>query len=382
MPTAEILTIGTELLLGEINDTNSTYIARVLRDNGVDLFYSATVGDNNKRIAKAIKQALKRAEIVITTGGLGPTIDDATRQAVAKAVGVETEFREDLWQQVLERFTAFGRTPTENNRRQAYVPQNAIAIKNTVGTAPSFIVEIEDRVVISLPGVPREMEHILHNDVLPYLKKRYALRGMIKARVIKTSGMGESQIDQLIADLEEWSNPTVGLSAHAGQVDIRITAKADSEGQADALIAPVEADLRERLGDSVFGADEETLESSALANMESLGWTLAVVEVGLGGALAARLAGSGAAFKGAEVLGDSPGLEGLESASYNQMKARGADACLGLALERAEGMQTLHIVRITPTKRNAITRTYGGPPKLAESWAVATGLDLIRRMRK
>ena len=177
MPTAEILTIGTELLLGEIVDTNSAYIARVLRDKGVDLYYSATVGDNAKRISKAVKQAMKRAEIVITTGGLGPTVDDATREAVAKATKVELEFREDLWAQVEERFAAFGRTPTENNKRQAYVPAGSIAIKNEVGTAPAFIVETEKNAVISLPGVPREMEHLLDGAVLPYLQQRFKLRG-------------------------------------------------------------------------------------------------------------------------------------------------------------------------------------------------------------
>jgi competence/damage-inducible protein CinA-like protein len=381
MPTAEILTIGTELLLGEITDTNATYIARVLRDNGVDLYYSATVGDNVERIAVAIKQAMERAEIVITTGGLGPTVDDATRDAVAKAVGVETEFRDELWAQVLERFNAFGRIPTENNKRQAYVPQGALGVKNEVGTAPSFIVETEKSIVISLPGVPREMEHLMHHAVLPYLREHFDLRGMIKARVLKTSGVGESQIDQLIADLEYGSNPTVGLSAHAGQVDIRITAKADSEEGANALIAPVEADLRERMGEWVFGADEDTLESVALANMAAWHWKLVVVESGLGGALTAKLAGDNEAFSGGEVLNHIPGLEELEALCHEMVKSRNADACIGVALERGEGMQTLHMVRISPTKHNAVTRTYGGPPKLAETWAVATALDVIRRMR-
>src|SRR5215510_3515197 len=182
MPSAEIITIGTEILLGEIVDTNTRHIARVLRNMGVDLYRTITIGDNTERIADAIRHSMGRAEIVITTGGLGPTVDDPTREAVAKAVGVETEFREDLWEQVVEVISRYGRKPSENQKRQAYVPQGAIAIKNPVGTAPCFIVEkfrihgaertlnaperarrqdeVQDEseaiesVVISLPGVP------------------------------------------------------------------------------------------------------------------------------------------------------------------------------------------------------------------------------------
>ncbi len=157
MPKAEIITIGTEILLGEIVDTNSRFIARALRDEGVDLYWTSTVGDNPERIAEAVRSGMERSEIIISTGGLGPTVDDPTRDAVALALGVETEFREELWQQVIDRFARFGREPTQNNRRQAYVPQGAIAIENPVGTAPAFIVETKKNAIIALPGVPREM---------------------------------------------------------------------------------------------------------------------------------------------------------------------------------------------------------------------------------
>jgi len=154
MAKAEILTIGTEILLGEIVDTNSRHIARALRDAGIDLFWTSTVGDNPERIAEAIRAGLDRSEIIITTGGLGPTVDDPTREAVAMAFGVKTVFKEELWQQVIDRFTRFGRTPTENNKRQAYIPEGASAIENPVGTAPAFMMETDTQVVISLPGVP------------------------------------------------------------------------------------------------------------------------------------------------------------------------------------------------------------------------------------
>jgi len=160
MPTAEIITIGTEILLGEIVDTNTRHIALTLRNLGVDLFRTITIGDNAERIASTIREAMQRTEIIITTGGLGPTVDDPTREAVARAAGIETEFREDLWDQVVESISRYGRKPAENQKRQAVVPKGAIGVKNPVGTAPAFIVETERNAVISLPGVPNEMEHI------------------------------------------------------------------------------------------------------------------------------------------------------------------------------------------------------------------------------
>ena len=152
MPTAEIVTIGTELLLGETVDTNTRYIARALRDVGVDIYRASTIGDNIERIASIIREGMARADIIITTGGLGPTVDDPTREAIARGTGVQTEFRPELWEQTQERFQRYGRKPTENNRRQAYVPQGAIAVENLVGTAPAFIVEQGHRAVIALPN--------------------------------------------------------------------------------------------------------------------------------------------------------------------------------------------------------------------------------------
>ena len=207
------------------------------------------------------------AEIVITTGGLGPTVDDPTREAVARAAGVETEFRQDLWEQVVAVIGRYGRKPSDNQRRQAYVPKGAIGIPNPVGTAPCFIVETERNAVISLPGVPNEMEHILHESVIPYLQKRFDLNEIIKIRVLHCAGLGEGMIDEKIADLETLSNPTVGLAAHTGVVDIRVAAKAESEAEADKMIADIEQQIRARLGDVVFGADEDRLEQSAAPGM-------------------------------------------------------------------------------------------------------------------
>ena len=380
MPIAEIITIGTELLLGETVDTNTRYIARTLRDVGVDLYRTSTIGDNKERIAQIIREGLARAEIIITTGGLGPTVDDPTREAVALALGVETEFRPELWEQIQERFQRYGRTPTENNRRQAYVPQGAQAIENPVGTAPAFIVETERSAIISLPGVPREMEYLMQTQVLPYLKSRFDLTSVIKARVLHTSGVGESRIDERIGDLERLQNPTVGLAAHAGQVDVRITAKAATEAEADSLIAEVESELRKRLRAWIYGADGDTLESVALDVLAAYDWSLAVVEANLGGSLTQRLAEAGGSFVGGEVLTRAPDPASLPDILRATCASRQAQAGLGVILLPGETRQTLHIALLTPEEERQVVRTYGGPPQLAPRWGVNLSLDLLRKL--
>lgn len=259
MAQAEIITIGTELLLGEIQDTNTRFLARHLRQIGVDLYRVTTVGDNVLRIAEMIRESLMRADIVITTGGLGPTIDDPTRNAAAVAFNVEMVFHTDLWQQIEKRFGLRGIVPTENNQKQAYLPANAVAIHNPVGTAPAFYIPDHEKIVICLPGVPGEMETIFSETIISLLTEKYALSQVIKPRVIHTSGIGESVIDDLIADLESNSNPTVGLSAHPGRVDIRITAKANSEVEAEELIRGVESIICQRLAGCIYGIDDDTL---------------------------------------------------------------------------------------------------------------------------
>ncbi len=380
MPSAEIITIGTEILLGEIVDTNSRYLARALRDAGIDLYRKTTVGDNAKRIALAIQQSLERCDIVITTGGLGPTVDDPTREAVALAFGVETEYCPELWEQIQARFKRFGRQPTENNRRQAYVPQGAIALENPVGTAPIFIVESGKHVVISLPGVPREMEYLLQKTVLPYLQKHYHIQGIIKARVLHTAGTGESQIDELVGDLEELGNPTVGLAAHSGQVDVRITAKADSPEAADELIKPVEKIIRDRLGNWVYGADQETLEGIALKALERNGWNLTVIELGLGGELIRRLAASPGPFLGGQVLTTLPTPSELLSLTEDYRMTHNADVGLGVAIHPAGEKQDVYFTLITPDSTQQFMRPYGGPPEYAPTWALNHGLDVIRKL--
>ena len=288
---AELVSIGTELLLGEITDTNSVYMARVLRDQGINVFYMISVGDNKQRIADVIRTSLSRTDIVITCGGLGPTVDDVTRDAIATATDRELVFQQDLLDRIVERFASYGVEMTENNRRQAYIPAEAIAIANPVGTAPAFIVEVGEKCVISLPGVPREMKFLIQQQVVPYLRERYGItEQVILARLLKTAGIGESRLDTLIGgDILTAANPTVGLAAHSGQIDIRVTAKADTHKQAEMLINDMEARIRERVDGHIFGIDEDTLEDALADLLEQHNATLAISETGTGDIIQGRL---------------------------------------------------------------------------------------------
>ena len=394
MPSAEIITIGTEILLGEIVDTNTRFLARALRGLGVNLFRTLTIGDNAARIAEVIRDSMKRANIIITTGGLGPTVDDPTREAVAKAAGVETEFREELWEQVKTVIGRYGRVPGENQKRQAVVPRGAIAIENPIGTAPSFIVEFnregrEEKeilsglrgnnsgAIISLPGVPQEMEFLFRHSVIPYLQNKFDLHEIIKVRLLHTSGMGEAAVDEQVGEFERLANPTVGLAAHAGIVDVRITAKAENENEADRLIAEVETAIRARLGNVVFGADEDTLEKTALDAAAARGWNLIALESGLDGWLARRLsAAQPPNLLTVESMELSPGE--LPARTREVRERSGAKAALGIALFRSESGQVIELCLITPDEEKSRRLTYGGPPNYAPRWAGNAALNWLR----
>lgn len=368
MTSAEIITIGTEILLGEIVDTNTRHIARTLRGLGVDLYRTITIGDNVERIAESIRNSMARADIVITTGGLGPTVDDPTREAVAKALGVETEFREDLWQQVVETISRYGRKPSENQKRQAFVPQGAIGVKNPVGTAPCFIIETSRNAIISLPGVPNEMEHVLHESIIPYLQQRFNLDQILKVRILHCAGLGEGTIDEKIADLERLSNPTVGLAAHTGVVDVRIAAKAKTEADADAMIAQVEAQVRERLGNHIFGVDDDRLEKVTLDAVARRGLSLAAIESGLDGLLARKIPHT------ASIPNLTP--DSLREALRTARAESHADVALGVAVFMDE--RAAEMTMITPKDEKSHRITYGGPPKSLPRWSVNLALNWLR----
>jgi nicotinamide-nucleotide amidase len=292
---AEIVTTGTEILLGEIVDTNAAWMARRLRELGINLFYKTTVGDNLERIAAVLRQGLARSDLVLVTGGLGPTVDDVTRDAAAQATDRALASNEECLAAIEAIFARWGRKLHDNNRRQALLPVGATPIHNPVGTAPGFIVEMERKgrapaLLICLPGVPREMMHLMQETVEPFLAAQLGPdRVYIRSRTLRTVGIGESMIDSRIADLMARSNPTVGLAAHLGQADVRITARAANAQRADEMLDEVAADLRARLGDFVYGEGDVALEAVVVAAVQQAGYTLAVVETNTGGEIAARL---------------------------------------------------------------------------------------------
>ncbi len=391
---AEIVMIGTELLLGELVDTNANRLAIGLRSIGMDLYYKTSVGDNEDRITDVINLALERSDIVITSGGLGPTVDDITRQAVATATGRSLVYSEELEKQIASRFRNFGRKMADNNKRQAYLPDGATPLENPVGTAPCFLSEdTKGRgCVITLPGVPRELEYMLENVVIPILVERMGGVKVTKVHTLRTCAVGESNIDRAIDDLMTSGNPTVGLAAHAGQTDVRIAAKADTEQEADDLIDEMETKLRERLGIAIYGTGKETVAEVVGEILSEKDLNLGVVDTLTDGQLTRELdeAGFGALL--------STNL--TEKNPNSAIKSVGLDAPsedpLTLATSIAEKIAPpggLGLAMLGPFEKNATFISLIGPNGLNLSeqgrnfqdsdhirrWLVIQGLDWIRR---
>ena len=275
----EIVSIGSELLLGQIVDTNSAWISQRLAENGANVYYKSCVGDNLNRMTEVLRIALQRADVVITGGGIGPTQDDLTREAVADVFDVDVVTDPASLIELHERFQNRGFILTKNNERQAQIPDGATVIRNPNGTAPAFMVESDKGTIISLPGVPFEMKWLITNEIIPYLQKKYDLGETIHYRVLKVADLGESAVDHEIGHLiAESSNPTVGVLARPGQVDVRIAARAATIDAAIELIQPMEHQVRELLGDHIFGVDDETIESVIGAMLREREATVAVYE--------------------------------------------------------------------------------------------------------
>ena len=405
---AEIVMIGTELLLGEIVDTNATKLAKMLRDIGLDLYYKTTVGDNEARITAVLNLALDRSPIVITSGGLGPTVDDMTRQAVANATGRTLVYSQELERQIAARFRSFGRAMADNNKRQAYIPEGALPLPNPVGTAPCFLSEdVRGRgFIVSLPGVPRELEYMMTTTVIPLLIERMGGIRIIKTRVLRTCAVGESDIDRAIGDLMSLANPTVGLAAHSGQTDVRVTAKADTEAEAETLIAPIEADVRRRLGIAVYGVDQETvpevvgrlladrgLKLGVLDTLTEGGLVGELVEAGFGYLIAANLQAADLSealhAAGLELRGDlSPDTDGFILATALARAVTPADG-VGLAMlgPLSDGINDnvtfIAVSGATLTQeisqRGRSRRLRDAEADYARNWLVIQGLDSVRR---
>lgn len=388
---AETISIGTELLLGQITDTNAVWIAERLSQVGVDLYFRTTVGDNVGRIVDAIRHALTRADVIITTGGLGPTVDDMTREAVARATDRELVLDDVLLVQVRERFARWGTPMSENNVRQAYVPRGATPIENPVGTAPCFIVEYEGRYVISLPGVPREMKFLMETRILPWLREKTGDERIILSKTLRTCAVGESLVDSKIADLETSANPTVGLLAHPGQTDVRVTAKAKTRAEAEQMIREMEARVRERLGVWIYGEADETVEEVVARVLAARNLRLSIEETNTAGKIAERLRArpEGARILGSATILDSiPDIEEKTAAARAEELRRTTGAELALVVfgttNSGEDMYTgdtgkSAMAVAAPDETIARVYSIGGIGEQAQTWVILRALDLVRR---
>lgn len=285
---AEIISVGTELLLGDVLDTNASYIAQKLALLGIDLFRKTTIGDNRERLIKALRESLERVDSIIITGGLGPTEDDITKEAVSKLMGKKLILNKEIVQQIKERFP-HGKRMQKAIFKQASIPSSTKIIPNRIGTAPGIIFEEENKIIVLLPGVPQEMQKMMEDEIMPYLATKTKGKQSIESKVLKIWGMGETQLEKKIPrSLLKQSNPTIALLAKEGEVHIRITAKFPSQ-IVNKKIEEVEDKLRNRLKDYLYGVNKETLERITASLLIKKGLTISVAESCTGGLVSHRL---------------------------------------------------------------------------------------------
>jgi len=299
---AEIISIGTEIMLGEITDTNAAFIASQLPEYGIDLLWVSQLGDNPDRLRETFNRAWERSDIVFTTGGLGPTQDDLTREMVAGALGEEMYLDADQEAHLRGMMESRGRTMPENNLKQAMLIPSSRAISNPRGTAPGWWVERDDKTFVVMPGPPSEMSRMWEHEIAPELEKR--ADGILVSRTLKTTGIGEGTVDEMLAPLLSSTNPSIGIYARRDGVHARISAKAATREEAWHLIHPMEDEARGILGPSIWGVDEETLEAAIGRLLIEKGLSLGVMESATGGAIADTITdvpGSSEYFKGSLV---------------------------------------------------------------------------------
>jgi nicotinamide-nucleotide amidase len=407
----DVVAVGTELLLGQIVDTNSSYIGEQLAASGIDSLLQVKVGDNLARIEMLLRRVLVDADAVIMCGGLGPTHDDLTREAIAAVMGVELHHDEDVAEVIRELFASRNRTMAANNLRQALVPEGATIIPQTRGTAPGLIcplmIDGADKVIYAVPGVPHEMKDMLERAVLPDLRRRAGAASVIASRTLRTWGESESglneRLDPVIERLESAGNPTLAFLASGWEgIKVRLTAKASTRAEAEALLAPAEAEVRAIVGEQVFGVDDETMESAVLDLLRARGWTLGLAESVTGGLVAGRITnvpGASEVFRGSvvsyasevkfDVLGVERGPVVNETAALQM--ARGARRVLAsdvaVALTGVAGpaeqdgmpVGTLCVAVVTPDAEVVRTFRMPGLRDQMRQMSVITALDLLRR---
>jgi nicotinamide-nucleotide amidase len=397
----EVIAIGTELLLGQIINSNPAVIGSALAERGFDAHFQQSVGDNLDRMAISIRTAMDRADAVIITGGIGPTQDDITREAVCEATGREMLFSEDYADHLRQWWANRGRSMPESNIRQAYHPAGAELLNNPRGTAPGLALKVEDTWIFCVPGVPAEMEYLLHAELLPRLQAAAGETEVIESRLIRTWGRAESDVAEVLDDLYESTNPSIAFLASASEIKIRITAKADTSDGANALIAPLETEVLARLGESVFGVDEDTIEKILFGLLTERSLTIGTAESMTGGLVAARLTelpGSSAVMRGGlvaydselkrQLLGVRDTTEVVNEETAIEM-ARGAQSLLGVdvavsvtgsagpeAMERPAGTVVVGVA--TPDDARAKELRYPGDRERVRAYSTTSALHLVR----
>ena len=402
----EVLAVGTELLLGQIVNSNAARIGDRLAEAGLDHFRQSVVGDNLARVAGAIREAVDRSDALVITGGIGPTQDDLTREAIAEAAGVEMAFSDDYAEQLRERWSRSGRQMPDTNLKQAEHPVGSTLLPNPKGSAPGLDFEIDGCRVFALPGVPEEMLPMLDDHVVPTLVAEDGGAATLVSRVIRTWGESESRIAEILGDLYEGSeNPTVAFLASSGEIKIRLTARGSDEAACNTLIAPVEAEVVRRLGSLVYSVDGSTIEEGIRRRLVDRGWTIATAESATGGLVAGRLTsvpGASEVVVGGivaytrtskESLLDVPSdvidADGLVSEAVALAMAEGAAVRLGAdvaiavtgsagpePLERAPG--TMVVAVRTPEGAAARTLRLPGDRERVRTYGTTSALHLAR----
>ncbi len=396
----EVVAIGTELLLGQIVDTNSSWIGERLALAGIDSHFQVKVGDNFGRIEACLRQALDRGDAVICCGGLGPTQDDITRDVIAHVMGVGMVRDQAVVEKIRQMFESRGRVMTDNNRRQADVPEGASLIAQMPGTAPGLICPVGDpvgsKVIYAVPGVPYEMHEMMAGTILPDLRRRSGETAVIRSRVLRSWGQSESGLAEILADrieaLDGPGNPTLAFQASGIEgLKVRITAKAPDEAAAAKLLADEEALVRALLGDVIFGVDDQTMETVVLDQLRAAGKTLAIAEALTGGLLAMRLTSHDpemAVFRGATIAPVSDAdaaLPGGERAIAAAARARdhfGADVGLAaVGVGEAEDLPrgTVFLGIALPDARHTASVALPGDRNRLRNYAVISLLNFLRK---
>ncbi len=395
----EVVAIGTELLLGVIVDTNSSWIGEQLALAGIDSYFQTKVGDNFDRMEAAIRLALERSDAVICCGGLGPTQDDITRDVIAKVMGVELQRDDVIAQEIRHRFESRGRTMSLNNLRQADIPKGASPIPEMPGTAPGLVCPIGDKVIYAVPGVPSEVHEMVLGTVIPDLRRRMGASSVIRSRTLRTWGVSESGIDEMLTDrmaeLDRLRNPTIAFNASGIEgIKVRVTAKCDDEETAIRILDAEEKILRGILGEAVFGIDDQSMELVVLNALKQRGLTLAVSESVTGGIMTSRLSAIDTTmqtFKGAIIKPDRDPLQPLDTSPEHRSlrdakaarEAFGADIGIAVvAADRDEGQRpgTVFITAAFGDTPHGDVTVLPGDRRRMREYGVISAMNFLRKI--